>query len=560
MVLALEVDNLAIIEQASLDLGPGFTVFTGETGAGKSLLIDAMELALGGRGDSGLVRTGAERATVSLLVDVSSNPAALTRAIELGFDVDEGQIVVQREVTAEGRSTVRINGRPSTVGLLRELAAHLVDLHGQHEHQALLNEERQTGFLDSWIGAQAGALLAEVGERWATVESLRKKVAEHDRSLRGREQRIDMLRFQVREITEAAPTVGESAELVSALERAKHAERLSGGVGRALEALADRDGASVETLGRALKELEPLALTDAALEPAVSGLREVLATVEEVVRSLRTYFDSIDLEPAQAERCAERLDALRRLFRKYGEGEQAVLDHLETAKAELAALTTSESDAAEWTERLALEEEALANAAARLSELRQAKAAEFASIVESEIRELAMPKARFVVRVQPRPIDATGADHVSFLFSANPGDPPRPLGKVASGGELSRVMLAIKVAGAGRAGVPTLVFDEVDTGLSGQAASVTARKMARLGETRQVLVITHLPQIAGRASFHYKIEKREQDGRSLTQVTKIDGEERAREVARLLAGDEIGDKALAGAMELLGIGASGPAR
>jgi DNA repair protein RecN (Recombination protein N) len=392
------------------------------------------------------------------------------------------------------------------------------------------------------------------------VESLRRRISDHDRSLREREQRLDMLRFQVSEISEAALVVGEASELAATLERLKHAERLSNGVGRALEALADQEGSSIEAAGIAVREVEALAHIDPGLQPAVASLQEAVVSLEEGVRSLRAYFQTLALDPGAADRCAERLEALRKLFRKYGEGEAAVLDHLEKAQAELETLTASESDAAAWSEELAQEESGLQAAAQRLTELRQTKALEFAAIVEAEVRELAMPSAVFLVKIEPKPIDPTGADQVTFLFSANPGEPPRPLSKVASGGEISRVMLAVKVAGAGRAGVPTLVFDEVDTGLSGQAASMTARKMVKLGESRQVLVITHLPQIAGRATLHYRIEKAEQGGRTLTRVSEVVGEERAHEVARLLAGDEIGEKALASARELLSLTPSGRAR
>ncbi len=551
MLTDLTVENIAIIDRATLPLGPGFSALTGETGAGKSLLIDAIGLALGGRADSDLVRSGAAKGSVSLAVDVGGNPQAVAKCAELGVEVEEGTLVVQRDVSAEGRSTVRLNGKPAAVGALREIGALLVDLHGQHDHQALLVPERQIDFLDDWIGDPASELLAEVQERFSAVEGLRRKLNALRTSRREREQRADLLRFQVQEIGAVAPTVGELEALEADLSRLQHAERLAQGSMVALATLSEDEGSALERLGSSVKELAALEALDPTIGEGADLIRQALYALQDGARALRSYAEGVEMDPNRLEEVAGRIDALRKLRRKYGDDEAAVLAYLESAKEELTSLEDSESSEAEVAERLAAAESELCDVATRLSELRRERALEFARRVTDEVRDLAMEKALFEVAVEPKAIEPNGGDRVEFLFTANPGEPLRPLAKVASGGEISRVMLSIKVASAGRAGVPTLIFDEVDTGLSGRAAAVTARKLEALSEHYQVLVISHLPQIAGRADVHFRIEKAEQSGRLVTQVNRLEGPARVQEIARMLAGERVGESALANARELL---------
>ncbi len=551
MLLELTVENVAIIDRAALSLGPGFTALTGETGAGKSLLVDAIQLALGGRADSDLVRAGAAKGSVALLADVSRCPAVLTRCAELGVDVEDGQLAVQRDVSAEGRSTVRLNGRPAAVGVLREIGALLVDLHGQHDHQALLVPERQVEFLDSWIGDEARRALADVAEAWAAAEAARRRLAALRGSRREREQRVDMLRFQVEDIETVNPLVGETDGLLAQIERLKHAERLIMSSQAALGLVSDGESSVTDQLGAAVRELETVSLIDQTVEDILTSLREALIAVQEGARGLRAYLEGLEADPEALERAAQRLDALRRLARKYGDTDEAVLEFLARAKADLEALTGDGEDEEALAARVEEAEGVLSARATALTDLRRERAGVFAGLVQAEARQLALEKAVFSVEIEPKPVGADGADTVAFMFSANPGEPARPLSKVASGGEISRVMLAIKVASAGRAGVPTLVFDEVDSGLSGRAAAVTARKLAELARHYQVLAITHLPQIAGQADAHFRIEKAEADGRTRTDVRLLDPDERLQEVARLLAGEEVGESALANARELL---------
>ena len=551
MLRALTVKDVATIESCTLALRPGLTVLTGETGAGKSLLVDAIGLALGGRADSDLVRAGARKAVVSLSVDLSGSASALAVCEANGVEPEEGEIVVVREVTAEGRSTVRINGRLASVGVLRQIGDELVDMHGQHDHQALLDVERQIAFLDDWAGGALVALRDQVAALFSESEGVRRRLATLRADRRDVEQRLDMLRFQVEEISSVAPVAGEFEELEASISRLRHAERLLTVSSEALQALGEGESAAIETIGAKLLSLEGAASLDAVLEQVVDPLRGSLYSLEEAVRALRAYVGSLDLDQGALEESAARLDALKRLRKKYGEDETAVVAFLARAKEELALLEQSGASEEELVASLSEAERRLGAKAADLTKLRLVAAKEFAKSVTKHVRELAMEKAEFEVRVSPKPVQAGGADLVEFFFTANPGDPPRPMAKVASGGEISRIMLATKVASAGRAGVPTLVFDEVDAGLGGRAAAVTATKLHQLSAHYQVLVISHLPQIAGRASTHFRIEKPVKGGRSSTSVEELEGEARVAEVARMLAGERVGESALANARELI---------
>ncbi|MBS1713173.1 MAG: DNA repair protein RecN [Armatimonadetes bacterium] len=551
MLLELGVEDIAIIERASLSLGPGFTALTGETGAGKSLLSDSISLALGDRADSSLVRTGASKGNVSLLADLAGNAPALVRCAELGVDLEDGRLAVQRDVSQEGRSTVRLNGRLVSVSTLREVGTLLADIHGQHDHQALLAPERQIEFLDEWIGEEASQACAVVADSYLKAESLKRRLQALRAGQRDREQRLDLLAFQVEEIESVSPRPGESLELEASIERMRHAERLKQGTQAALGLLVTEEGSALDRTGQALKELEQLATLDPGAEDVAKPVRDALIYLQESGNGLSEYFDSLDIDPAGLERAVERMDAVKRLLRKYGDDESAVLDHCEAAKAELAELGDTSVSVDEVVRQLDEAESSLAEAAVRLTAVRRAKAVEFASLVTAEVRELAMEKAEFTVAIEPKAVDASGADLVTFLFTANPGEPLKPLIKVASGGEISRLMLAVKVAGAGRAGVPTLIFDEVDTGLSGKAAAVTAVKLSRLAEHYQVIVITHLPQIAAQADVQFHIEKRVEGGRTITNVHRLEGEGRVLEIARMLAGERVGESAVANAAELL---------
>lgn len=552
MIVLLSVENVAIIERAQLRLGPGFTVLTGETGAGKSLLIDAIELVLGERADSDLVRAGAARAVVSAVFDFSADPALLRLATEEGLSLEDGLLYVQREVSAEGRSSCRVGGKLTPVSALKRLGQRVVDLHGQHDHQSLLHPDRHGEFLDGWIGDPIPQQRAAVAEAYYAWAEAKQNFNALQRGLREREQRIDMLRFQVEEIRQADVRIGECEETSALLQRLQHSEKLAESVFGALTGLADQERCAMDLAGDALRNLEAVQRYDPDMEDFVEQVRSAWVGLDEAVRSLRAYADRLEVEPNKIEEVAERLDLLKRLRRKYGEDEAAILDFYAEAERELGLLTDHEQSLERLEAEVAATERKARAAASALTQTRRERSGEFAERVAEQLHDLAMEKARFEVRIGERPLDADGADAIEFYFSANPGEPARPLAKIASGGEVSRVMLAIKTALAGRAGVPTLIFDEVDAGLSGRAAAVVARKLEALAEHYQVLAISHLPQIASRATTHFRIEKQERDGRVLTIVRGLDGDERVEEIARMLAGEALSESALANARDLLG--------
>ncbi|MGV3616004.1 MAG: DNA repair protein RecN [Fimbriimonas sp.] len=553
MIVELTVDNLAIIERAQISLGPGFTALTGETGAGKSLLIDAINLALGERADTELVRAGAAKAAVSVVLDLTGEEEALRRCAELGIPLEEGKtLYIQRDVSAKGGSQCRLGGKLAPVSTLRQIGQVLVDLHGQHDHQSLLDAESHIGYLDDWIGTPAKALLIRVAETNERADEARKRLSQLRAGMRDREQRLDLLRFQINEIESANPKPGETEEMDATLSRLRYAEKLATASFGALGAVADQENCAIDLLATAIKQLEGAIRFDATLETVVAPMRDALIEVEEAAHSLRNYSDNLEADPGRLDEVQARLDTLKRLRRKYGANEGEVLEYLAQSKEQLTLLEDSEASEEELQSAAERAQAALDEVAAELSALRKAKAEAFASLVQTQLRDLAMERAVFSVDFQRKPADAMGADQVEFHFSANVGEPPRPLSKIASGGEISRVMLAIKTALAGRAGVPTLIFDEVDVGLGGRAAATMARKLEELAQHYQVLVISHLPQIASRAATHFRIEKGEANGRVVTRVRPLSTDERVEEIARMLAGERVTGTALANARELLG--------
>lgn len=551
MIVEIAVENLAIIESTQLALGPGFTVLTGETGAGKSLLVDAIELALGERADADLVRSGAPRALVSVVIDLSDRPELRAKCQELGIPLEENLLYIQREVFAEGRSQCRVSGKLMPVSGLKQLGQVLVDLHGQHDHQSLLHPEKHLGFFDDWIGEPALSLLSEVAKGYSRTEALRRKLAAIRSGMREREQRLDLLTYQTNEIESVDPQPGEFAHLETQLSRLKNAARLSEAAAGSLASLSGEENCAEDRLGQVVRTLEESAKLDRSLEPVLDPLRSALFSLQDGVRELRRYADEIEADPAALEETAARMDSLKRLFRKYGDDEEAVRQFAERAREELAILSDVEQSEADAVAQLEQSEHELMALAAKLSELRRERSGDFAALVEAQLRELAMEKAAFEVSMRDKEIDSTGADQIEFFFSANAGEPPRPLAKIASGGEISRLMLAIKTAMAGRGQVPTLIFDEVDAGLGGRAAAVVASKLEQLAEHYQVLVISHLPQIASRASSHYRIEKVEERGRVRTQVVPLSGDERVEEIGRMLSGHQVSEVTKEAAREML---------
>ncbi len=553
MVIELSVENVAIIERSTLSLGSGLTVLTGETGAGKSLLVDAIELALGERADSDLVRTGASRAVVSVVFDLSRSPDLVRFCADLGLELENGQLFIQREVLAEGRSQCRVAGKLVAVSALRKLGEQLVDLHGQHDHQTLLQPDRHGDYLDLWIGEPAFSLLEKVRAAYGDWDSANSRLNSLRKGVRDRERQVDMLRFMIAEIETVSPKAGEMEELESALSRMQNVGRLSDATLGVLARMTDDEGAALERIGQSVRDLEACARLDPLLSEPHSQIQSAYYLLQDSLHELRRYADQLEADPQILEDTAARIDNLKKLRRKYGDDETAVLLALEEARAELDMLTGEGLDETQLQAAVAEFRTALESVVAQLTAIRTDKSRLFSKSVTSELHELAMEKASFTVQVEPRAIDASGGDKIEFFFSANPGESERPLAKIASGGEISRTMLALKTVLAGKAGVPTLIFDEVDAGLSGKAAATVARKLEALAESYQVIAISHLPQIASRARTHFRIEKSESGGRVQTSVYLLSPDERVEEIARMIGGEAVTEVARANARELLGV-------
>ncbi len=552
MLHALHIENLAIIDRLEVSFTAGFNALTGETGAGKSILIDALSLALGERADPTLIRAGAEKLRVNAVFELPNDPELYALLNELGVEPEEGLLYLSREVQAGGRSIARINGQPTPLNTLKAVGERLVDMHGQHEHQSLLKPSSHLEFLDRWLGEPTLSLRAQVRETVQALRQAERELQELIEREREREQMLDLYRFQVDEIRKANLQPGEDELLETEERRLTHAEKLIALAGGAYDALMSENGAYDQT-AHASRNLTEIARIDPSVAEWGDMLEGALAHIEEVARNLRAYAEGIEYDPARLEEVIARLELIKRLKRKYGDTLEAILEYAENAESKLHTLETQ----TERRETLEAHIEALQERAtalsAKLSEQRKAGAQRFAERVQACLRDLAMERAEFLVEVRPKPLDATGADSVEFLFSANPGEPPRPLSKIASGGEMSRVMLALKTALADAAPVPTLVFDEVDAGLGGRTAHAVGEKLAELAQHCQILCITHLPQIASRARHHLAIEKQIDGDTTRVQVHLLEGEARVREIARMLAGEPT-ETALQHARELLQVG------
>ncbi|MBQ9861737.1 MAG: DNA repair protein RecN [Clostridia bacterium] len=554
MLDCLHIENIAVIERADIRFTAGFTALTGETGAGKSIIIDAINAVLGERTRRDLVRTGSNAAHVTALFSELS-PAATAQIEALGFSTDEdGNLLIGRTISAEGKGSCSVNGRPATAALLREIGKVLVDLHGQHENQALFSVDSHLAYLDRF------GELTEQRERYVAVyREWRQIVAELDRvdlDESEKARKLDMLSFQIDEIEAANLTAGEEEELIAKRDLFRNAEKVASQLNTANALLLgdeDSDGAvsmaeqavsSVRHAARYLEKAESLS------EQLQNALYELQAATEE----LQDLTDLLDFDPRELDEVENRLEVIRRLTSKYGATTADVLAFLENAKAEYRQIELSDEQLKQLTER---ERTAFAAAQLKADALTNARllaAENFAKAVKEQLTFLDMPNVTLTIDRQPIALGVNGADKVEFLLSANAGELPKPLARIASGGELSRIMLAIKSVLADADEVDTLIFDEIDTGISGRAALKVGARLRQTAATanrrRQVLCVTHLAQIAAQANEHFLIEKSVRDGRTYTDVTMLSRTDRERELARIIGG-EVTDAAIQAAKEML---------
>lgn len=549
MLAQLFINNIAVIERASIDLEKGFTVLTGETGAGKSIIIDAIHAILGERTSKELVRTGAQTASVSALF-TELDPELLAMLDQLSIPREEdGSLLVQRDIRLEGRSHCKLNGAPATVSMLKQLGPRLVTIHGQHESYELLSPDVHITYLDSF-----GELEELLQTYQAAYRALRKTQRELEalQTDEGEKARLsDLLHYQIDEIEAANVQVGEREELESQREILRNHEKIAAGVAFLRNMLSgdeEREGVLAE-LSQASTEAVRVASYFPELEDISQKLQEAGFLLEDVDSILRTL--SIDFDPALQETIEERLDLLYKLGRKYGGSEEKILEFLETCRNRLHQIEFADEERERLEHQYETQKKQAISLAKQLSEKRREASGSFMRQVKQELSFLNMPGVTLEAEIQRVPLYSMGCDKIQFLVSANKGEPPKPLSKIASGVELSRIMLAIKTVLTGKDKVDTLIFDEVDTGISGAAANKVGQKLKQVSRNRQVLCITHLAQIAALADHQLLISKHVEGERTFTQVQELDFEGRKREVARIIGGEQVTDLQLQMAEEML---------
>ena len=552
MLIELRIRDFAVIEEISVEMGPGLHALSGETGAGKSIIVGALSLLLGERASSENVRSGAAKSSVEAVFDVSTLPAVRDRIDDLGFELDDGLLILRREVVAAGRSRAWVNGSPVTAKIVGELGRSLVDLHGQHEHQTLLRAEDQLRILDAF--ARVSDQAAEVLERYRHLTELKARLAEMQERRRELEGRADFLRFQQGEIEEAGLQPGEDLLLQEESRRVEHAEELAREAMRVYEELYGGETAIADQVARLRSALERLCSWDPSLDYAVASLGEAYEHVSEVGRQLGGYASDIDQDPVRLEEVRARLDSLFRLMRKYGPELRDVIETGARVQAELEELEGASFDHDAVAREIEARGNELTEVAADLGEARRSAAGRLEDALEELLPLLGLPGAVFQVSSTELPeIGPSGAERAEFLISLNPGFPPRPLSRVASGGELSRVMLALKAILARVDAIPTLVFDEIDAGIGGVVATHVAEQLREVAGHHQVFVVTHLPQLACRADRHLLVEKDVASGVTVARVDALTGDDRVREIARMLGGDPESEASQEHARELLEI-------
>ena len=553
MLEHLHIRNVALIKESEISFGDGLNILTGETGAGKSMIIDSLQFALGGRAGKDFLRHGEKQAAVEALFSVQSQ--ALTEKLaENGIAPEEdGTLLITRTLSEAGKSVCRINGSTVTVGMLKEIAEDMIDIYGQHEHQSLLNPVKHIRLLDRFCGAGFGEAMEEYKNSRQRLKDLEKQLAILIGDESQREQRMDMLLFQKEEIEAAELQEGEEDALLEQKKRLSSMERLIRLTGESLTLLYDGDDrapSACDQLGDALAKLREAAEYDAALSPLADALADGYAAVEDCARELKREAEKQEADPEELERIEERLQLFYKLKRKYGGSIEAVLEFYEKAVQELEFLSNSSEKAAKLSAKKAEEEKHLSALAETLTARRRATAEQVEEQIETALHDMEMKHARFHIQIEEKADwGADGKDKVEFLISANAGEPLKPLAKIASGGEMSRVMLALKTVLVDADEIGTFIFDEIDTGVSGRTARRVGEKMRFLGGKRQLLCITHLPQIAAMADNHFLIEKESDAGETVTRVTALDEEGAVREVARLM--NDVTETTLAAARELL---------
>ena len=549
MLLQLSISNLALIDAMSIDFAPGMNVMTGETGAGKSIVVDAVNLVLGERADRDLIASGKQKARVEAVFDIADNEKVKALLEELSLEGDQDTASISRELTSAGKNICRINGTIVPLQTLRQVSEQLLDIHGQHEHQLLLDSKHHVSYLDEYAADEIHPLLERCGSAYAAWRGCAQKLSRLRRSVSEREQRIDMLRFQLEELRSAHLVEGEEDEL----ERQKVFYRNAGKIMAAfdeacgmLDSGSGRDGSSaVELLREGVRALSPVATLDSRYEAVFARLDSLCYEVEDAVGELCDLREEMDYDEQEAERVESRLDLLRRLNRKYGASTHDMIRYRDRIAAELDELEDSDEAMERLEKDFRSTGRTLQEVSAQLTHARQLAARRFEASIEAQLHDLGMKNAKLSMSFAPMAegerladrFSAQGVDRIEMMFCANLGQPMKPLARVASGGELSRIMLALKNLSAQKPGIPrSMVFDEIDTGISGRMAQVVSEKMSQIGDHHQVICVTHLPQIAAMADEQFLVRKSDEDGVTRTAVIHLDRLGRAQEIARMVGG------------------------
>ncbi len=548
MLTDISIKNFAIIDSLHISFGSGLNVLTGETGAGKSIIIDAVNLLLGGRASVDLIRSGADEAAVEAMFSIGGDTALLQFLVDRGVDADD-ELLLKRVISRSGKNRIFINGSLATLATLAEIACRLVNIYGQHESQTLLKIENHLELLDGY--AALGGRKGEFAVTWRVFRKVEEKIAILESGAREAERQRDILSYQLEEIAKAELVPGEDEELERERNLLVHAERLLQKTGAAYELLYGAEEAALGILGRVRASLLDAAGVDNSLLPLGETVTAAVLQLEDAALTLRDYFARIESDPVRLQGVEERLELIRKLKKKYGASIAEILTCHDLMEAELLSLTDLEGSRAELELEAKRLQELLRQQGESLSALRRSAAARLQAALEKEVHQLAMKHAAFLLRFEtlPEPRES-GFDRVEFLFSPNPGELPKPLAKIASGGELSRIMLAVKQLHP-ESDVPTLVFDEVDSGIGGATSSLVGRKLKTVATRQQVLCITHLPQVAVFADQHYLVAKTVVSGRTVTSLQLLGGESRIEEIARMLGGVTITAKTREHAAEMI---------
>jgi DNA repair protein RecN (Recombination protein N) len=568
VLVELVVENYAVIERARVRFHPGLNLLTGETGSGKSLVVDALGLLFGGRASAEMVRAGSERARISGVFEIVRTPA-LARLLEeagaeappansIGWPIEDGELLVEREIQSNGKSRALVSNRPATVALLKALAPFLGDIHGQHDQQQLFSPCLQCEMLDAY--AQSQSLLEETGLSYRAWREASRELEDLDRTAQEKLRQADLWNFQRQEIEAVAPSPGEDEELENERRILRNIVRLQENAAAAYAALYENPQSAASQLHVVEKRLEEIARIDPNVDEMAALLRPATIALDEASRALVHYLGRLEADPARLEEVESRLATLEKLKRKYGAKTEDILAFLENVKADLSAVENSSERREFLRGEIARISAAYENSSRQLTVQRKQAALQLAKRVQTELTALAMEKARLEIVVQPAAWSERGADSVQFLISPNPGEEPKPLERIASGGELSRVALALKTVGqsngtsAQASTCPTLVFDEIDAGVGGSAAEAVGRRLKKLARDAQVICVTHLPQIAGFADHHYYVEKRSVRGRTLATVDELSPQSRTQEIGRMLSGEQVTPEALRHAEHLMKLG------